>query len=277
VWRTPFLFVFGFIFIFVAGGLTGVMLASVPIDEAVHDTYFVVAHFHYVLIGGAVFPLLGAIYYWYPKVTGRMMSEKLGLWHFGLAFLSFNAAFFPMHILGLQGMPRRVYTYPLDAGWGEMNLFVSLSALAFALSFLLLAVNMVWSFRQGAAADANPWNAGTLEWATSSPPPPYNFSRIPVIDHREPLWSGGGAPAGEVKGLRVDAREVLVTTAGEAEPDLRESSPDNSVWPFLAALAVGATFLGSIFTPWAVVWGIGPVAITLIGWFWPKGTPEDEE
>ena len=119
LFRTPLLFVLGFFVIFVIGGLTGVMLASVPLDLQVHDTYFVVAHFHYVLIGGAVFPLLGAIYYWFPKFTGRMMSERLGRWHFWLLFVGFNLAFFPMHILGLQGMPRRVYTYPAEMGWGS--------------------------------------------------------------------------------------------------------------------------------------------------------------
>ena len=121
IMRAPLLFVLGFFFIFVAGGLTGVMLASVPLDQQVHDTYFVVAHFHYVLIGGAVFPLLGAAYFWFPKITGRMMSERLGRWHFWLAFLGFNAAFFPMHIVGLWGMPRRIYTYPGRAGLGRQS------------------------------------------------------------------------------------------------------------------------------------------------------------
>jgi cytochrome c oxidase subunit I+III len=276
VYRTPLLFVLGFIVIFVIGGLTGVMAAAVPIDAQIHDSYFIVAHFHYVLVGGAVFPLIGAIYYWYPKATGRMMSERLGRWHFALAFITFNAAFFPMHILGLAGMPRRVYTYPVEAGWSAMNLVVSLASLAFAFSFVLLAWNMMRSLRHGAPAGPNPWTAGTLEWATPSPPPPYNFARIPVIDHVEPLWRGNGFPAGDVSGLRVDARELLVTTLTEAMPDLREPSPADSVWPFLAAVAVGATFFGSIFTPWAVIWGLGPVAVTLIGWFWPKGAPEDE-
>jgi cytochrome c oxidase subunit 1 len=276
VMRVPLLFVLGFFFIFVAGGLTGVMVSSVPLDYQLHDTYFVVAHFHYVLIGGSVFPLIGAIYYWFPKITGRMLSERLGQWHFWLAFLGFNGAFFPMHVLGLLGMPRRVYTYPAGLGWDGINLFVSLSATVLAVSFLLLAVNIVLSLRRGASAGDNPWDAPTLEWATSSPPPPYNFARIPVVRSRDPLWSEARLSREVVQGLRVAVREVVITTLNEARPDLREPSPQPSIWPLLAAIAVGATFLASIFTPWAIVWGSLPVAITLIGWFWPKRVAEDE-
>jgi cytochrome c oxidase subunit I+III len=276
VMRVPLLFVLGFFFIFVAGGLTGVMVSSVPLDYQLHDTYFVVAHFHYVLIGGSVFPLIGTIYYWFPKITGRMLSERLGQWHFWLAFLGFNGAFFPMHVLGLLGMPRRVYTYPAGLGWDGINLFVSLSATVLAVSFLLLAVNIVLSLRRGASAGDNPWDAPTLEWATSSPPPPYNFARIPVVRSRDPLWSEARLSREVVQGLRVAVREVVITTLNEARPDLREPSPQPSIWPLLAAIAVGATFLASIFTPWAIVWGSLPVAITLIGWFWPKRVPEDE-
>ncbi|MGK9167451.1 cytochrome c oxidase subunit I [Inquilinus limosus] len=276
VLNTPMLFVLGFIVVFVIGGLTGVMVASVPIDLQVHDTYFVVAHFHYVLIGGSVFPLIAAVYYWFPKITGRMLSDRLGRWNFWLAFIGFNAAFFPMHLLGLAGMPRRVYTYPEASGWGGTNLFITAGALVLAASFALLLINIVRSLRRGAIAGPNPWDAGTLEWATASPPPSYNFARIPVVTHVEPLWAErGDLPV--ATGLRVDARELVAGTLAEAEPELREASPDSSIWPLLAALAVGAAFLGSIFTPWAVVWGSIPVAVTLIGWFWPKGTPEDEE
>ncbi|MER8978030.1 MULTISPECIES: cytochrome c oxidase subunit I [unclassified Mesorhizobium] len=274
--RTPLLFVFGFFFIFVIGGLTGVMLASVPLDLQVHDTYFVVAHFHYVLIGGSVFPLLGAAYFWFPKITGRMMSERLGRCHFWLAFIGFNAAFFPMHLVGLWGMPRRVYTYPAELGWGNINLFISAGALLFFLSFVLFTFNLVHGALKGTSAGNNPWDAGTLEWATSSPPPSYNFARIPIVTHIEPLWAERETlPV--ATGLRVDARELLISTVAEAHPDIREKSATPSIWPLFAALAVGGTFLYSIFTPWAIVWGAAPIAITLIGWFWPKGDPEDQE
>ncbi len=151
VLKMPLLFVYAFIVTFVIGGLTGVMVASVPFDTQVHDTYFVVAHFHYVLVGGAVFPLLGAINYWFPKMTGRMMSERLGRWVVGLLFVGFNLTFFPMHLLGLEGMPRRVYTYQPEMGWGPTNLFVSLSSCVLALGFLLFFWNAIRSARSGRA------------------------------------------------------------------------------------------------------------------------------
>jgi len=275
IFKTPFLFVIGFMVIFVIGGLTGVMVASVPFDTQVHDTYFVVAHFHYVLVGGAVFPLLGAIYYWFPKLTGKMMSETLGRWVFGLIFVGFNLTFFPMHILGLQGMPRRIYTYQPEMPWGGLNMFVSLSAIILAAGFLLFFVDAIRSARAGPVATANPWGAATLEWAASSPPPPYNFARLPVVGSREPLWEEIAAiPV--AAGLRVDRRELLITSVVEGIPEARESSVGNSIWPLWAALATTLTLIWSIFSPWAVVWGSIPVAVSLIGWFWPKGVPEDE-
>jgi cytochrome c oxidase subunit 1 len=275
VFRTPFLFILAFFFTFILGGMTGVMVASVPFDTQVHDTYFVVAHFHYVLVGGAVFPLLAAIYYWYPKMVGRMMSERLGRWVFGLIFVGFNLAFFPMHILGLQGMPRRIYTYQTDVPWSGLNLFVSLSSVILALGFLLFFIDAVRSARHGVPAGNNPWGAPSLEWATTSPPPAYNFARIPVVTGPSPLWEEREAlPV--ATGLRVDRRELVITSVADAVPEARDSSPQDSIWPFWAALSTSAMLIGSIFTPWAVVWGSIPVAITLIGWFWPKGTPEDE-
>ncbi|MBY5405542.1 cytochrome c oxidase subunit I [Rhizobium leguminosarum] len=275
VFRTPLLFVIGFIVTFVIGGLTGVMVASVPFDTQVHDTYFVVAHFHYVLIGGAVFPLIAAIYYWFPKMTGRMMSERLGRWAFWLILIGFHLTFFPMHILGLVGMPRRVYTYQPELPWAGLNLFISLSSVVLAVGFLVFFVDVFRSWQCGPPADPNPWKATTLEWGTSSPPPPYNFRRIPVVGAREAL-SPGVSELTVASGLRTDRRELLVTSVVEALPEARESSPSDSVWPLWAAIATSVMLIWSMFSPWAVVWGSIPIAVTLIGWFWPKGSPEDE-
>ncbi len=267
--KTPLLFVLAFFVILVIGGLTGIMLASVPLDLQVHDTYFVVAHLHYVLIGGAVFPLFGAIYYWYPKITGRLMSERLGRWNFWLFFVGFNIAFFPMHLLGLMGMPRRVYTYPKEMGWGGLNLLSTVGAVMVAFSVLLFLVNAWRSRTHGALAGDNPWGAGTLEWGTSSPPPAGNFNAVPVVHGREPLWEPQPEPT-HVSGLAADQREVLVTTLMEAHPDHRVVFPEPTPWPFIGAVATTVLFVGSIFTPWAVVWGMVPVAIALTAWFWPR-------
>jgi cytochrome c oxidase subunit 1 len=276
VYSTPLLFVLGFIFTFVIGGLTGVMVASVPLDLQVHDTYFVVAHFHYVLIGGSVFPLIGGAYYWFPKLTGRMMSERLGRWNFWLAFIGFNVGFFPMHILGLMGMPRRVYTYPASMGWGDLNLLSSAGAAVLAASFVVFLVNASVSWRRGRIAGDNPWDAGTLEWATGSPPPSYNFLRLPFVTSSEPLWrERESLPV--VEGLRVDERQYVVTSLGEARPQSHEPSVGPSIWPLITAIAITILFIGSIFTPRAVVWFSPLVAAGCIAWFWPKGSKEEEQ
>ncbi|HYE28060.1 MAG TPA: cytochrome c oxidase subunit I [Allosphingosinicella sp.] len=267
--HTPLLYVVGFVIVFVVGGLTGVMLASVPIDLQLHDTYFVVAHFHYVLIGGAVFPLLGAVTYWFPKFTGRMMSETVGKWNFWLTFVGFELAFAPMHWLGILGMPRRVYTYPAGLGWEISNMLSTIGAFVLAGGVLLFVLNALVSMRRGKVAGPNPWDAPGLEWATSSPPASYNHAHIPVVTGRVPLWENREAlPV--VHGLRVDDRELLLTTVIDARPDLREPSAEPSIWPLVAALATATMFVSSMFTPWAALVGAVPVAAALIAWFWPK-------
>jgi cytochrome c oxidase subunit 1 len=265
----PMLYIIAFFVTLTLGGLTGIMVASVPLDLQLHDTYFVVAHLHYVLIGGAVFPLLGAWYYWYPKLTGRMLSERLGRWQFALIFIGFHVTFFPMHVLGLEGMPRRVYTYPANLGWGTLNLVATLGGVMIALSVLLFIINVVRSRRHGMAAGPNPWHAGTLEWATASPPAAANFVAIPLVGARDPLWEPAGL-RGRVGGLSIEDRELIVTTVQDAAPDHRVAFATPSVWPFVSAVAVTAMFLGTVFTPWALVWGSIPIAIAVTSWFWPS-------
>jgi cytochrome c oxidase subunit 1 len=267
--KTPLLFVSAFFVIFLLGGLTGLMLASVSLDTQLHDTFFVVAHLHYVLLGGAVFPLFGAFYYWFPKFTGRMMSERLGRWNFWLFFIGFNVTFFPMHILGLYGMTRRIYTYPKEMGWGDMNLLATVGAGIIAVSVLLFIINAVRSRRHGELAGCDPWGGGTLEWSTASPPPAGNFELVPVVHGRDPMWEPAGEPS-YVTGLTNKHREVLITSVNDAELDHRMWLPASSPWPFLSAVAVTILFVGSIFTPWAVVWASIPVAIATTFWFWPK-------
>jgi cytochrome c oxidase subunit 1 len=273
---TPLLFVLGFLAIFVLGGLTGVMVASVPLDLQLHDTYFVVAHFHYVLIGGAVFPLLGGVYYWFPKFTGRLLDERLGRWNFWLLFVGFNVTFFPMHYLGLIGMPRRVYTYPAGLGWEPWNLLSTAGAYLLGIGVLVFAWNVLRSLRRGEPAGDNPWDAPDLEWATASPPPRFNFAYVPQVRASEPLWHEG-AQLPVLDGLRSDRREVLLTSAVDAAPQIRWHMPDPSLWPLVSALALTVLFVWSVFSPWGVVWGALPVAVALTIWFWPRRASEGGE
>lgn len=185
---TPMLFCTAFIIEFVIGGLSGVAIASVPIDWVVTDSYFIVAHFHYTIFGGSLFAIFGGIYYWFPKFTGRMLSETLGKWHFWLTVVGFNMTFFIQHFLGVMGMPRRTYTYYDMPYWGAMNLISTIGALILGLSVLVFLWNILASLKHGKPAGDNPWNAWTLEWATTSPPSVENFELVPPVRGRRPLW-----------------------------------------------------------------------------------------
>jgi cytochrome c oxidase subunit I len=267
--QTPMLWVIGFIVTFVVGGLSGLMTASAPLDLQLTDTYFVVAHLHYVLVGGAIFPLLGAFCYWYPKATGRLMSETWGKVSFWLIFGGFNLGFFPMHFLGLMGMPRRIYSYHQELGWGPLNVIASAGSAIAAAGAVLFVVNAFFSARTGRRAGGDPWGGSTLEWTIPSPPPAYNFDYTPIVDDLTPAWSPGERRK-VADGLAVDRRELLLTSPVEANPDYRQHSPTPSIWPLWAALATSAMFVGSIFTPWALVWGALPIGVTLTMWFWPQ-------
>ena len=179
VLKTPMIFALGTVITFTIGGITGIILASIPVDIALHDGYFVVAHFHYVLVGGTVFAFIGGVYYWYPKMTGKIMNEKLGLLHFALSFIFFNAAFYPMHNVGIEGMPRRYATY--DAEFTELNEFITITAFLFGFAQLIFVYNVLYSYKNGEEAGDNPWDGWSLEWATSSPPPHNSFTEIPTL------------------------------------------------------------------------------------------------
>jgi cytochrome c oxidase subunit 1 len=248
--RSPLYFATGFIAMFTIGGLSGIMHASPPIDLQQTDTYFVVAHLHYVLFGGTVLGLFAGIYYWWPKMTGRMLSEPLGKLHFWLMLVGMNLAFFPMHFLGMMGMPRRIYTYPPDLGWDFWNLVATAGALLVAVSILVFLVNAVQSVRRGQRAPADPWDGRTLEWAIPSPPPAYNFASLPEVRRRDALWLTKHPDA---RGPGVSNLADLVTPRGPIH------MPPPSAWPLAAALAMlvlaagalvhlGAAVLGGLLT-----------------------------
>jgi cytochrome c oxidase subunit I len=270
---TPMLFSIGFIAMFVIGGLSGVTHAVVPSDYQQTDTYYIVAHFHYVLFGGAIFGLFAGIYYWWPKVFGRMLSETGGKLNFWLMLIGFNLTFGPMHVLGLQGMPRRIQSYPASLGLSFWNMVSSIGAFVIAISVLVFLVNAIASFRKPKRMEADPWDARTLEWATSSPPPEYNFEEIPVVHSLDDLWHRKYA---ETEGGRV----VPVAAGGSGEDAAIDDHagehgahgggghaihmPSPSYFPLIAAAGFPVVGYGLIFGVPAVALGL---VITLAGFF----------
>lgn len=287
VWKTPFLFAVGFLVTFVMGGLTGVMVGSVPFDWQAHDSFFVVAHLHYVLIGGVVFPIFAAIYYWMPKLAGVLLDERLGKWNFWLMFAGFHVAFFPQHILGLWGMPRRVYTYQENFGWDVLNLISTVGAFILAAGVGVFIVNLFYSVRKGEKVDSNPWGANSLEWSVESPPKNYAYSVLPIVRGRFPLWNQENLTDGpeRVRKLVQDFarwplnwRGVMATSALDGKPVeiFRVSGP--SLWPFFTAIGLVTIFGAEIFSlrP-VVVMGILMLVAGIVGWNWPEKTPTSAE
>ncbi len=275
---TAMLFAIGFLLIFLLGGITGVMVAVLPFDWQVTDSYFVVAHFHYVLNGAVVFPIFGALYYWLPKMTGRMLDDRLGKISFWTMFIGFNVAFFPMHILGFLGMPRRIYTYDSGLGWDTLNLLISVASFVFAVGTLLTLVNFARSRFRGARAPADPWHADSLEWTTTSPPPEYNFAAIPVVNGRHPLWDQppasvevvDGRPATRALGVVGALEKQMPVTEGlDAHPQDVLGIPQPTYLPFIAALGIALLFVGLLVE--AAIIGVVGVLIgsaAVVHWLW---------
>ncbi len=270
--NAPTLFLLGFMAIFVLGGLTGVMVAVIPFDWQVHDTYFVVAHFHYVLIGGMVFPVFAALYYWLPLVNGNRLSEGLARWVFGLMFVGFNVAFFPMHVTGLLGMPRRVYTYAADLGWNGLNMLSTVGAFVFALGVVLFAWDAWRSLRRPERAVGNPWNASTLEWLPSED---YGNRSIPRIDSADPLWDHPELVREVEEGRHylprtaTGARETIATSPVAAAPRYVLILPGDSWLPLIAAAGTAAFFLLLTVKLNVLAWICGVAAIAaVLGWMW---------
>ncbi len=248
--KTPLLFAVGFIALFIVGGLSGIFLATVPVDFQVTDTYFVVGHLHYVLFGGSIFGIVAGIYYWFPKMTGRMMDERWGVAHFILQFVGMNLAFFPMHIVGVVGMPRRIYTYGANLGWDTANLIETIGAYTIAISMLIFLFNLFMSWRNGAIAGDDPWDGNTLEWATSSPPPAHNFDAIPVVKGRRPLWD-------------IKHGGQKMETATEAHV---AHLPPPSFMPLILAIGLTVMMVGLIFGAIPLVIGLVLFGAGIAGW-----------
>src|SRR5438105_3694403 len=281
VLRTPLLFVIGFILVFVLGGLSGVMFAAIPFDAQVHDSYFVVAHFHYVMVGAVIFPLFGALYYWLPKMTGKLMSERWGKASFWTIFVGFNLAFFPMHIAGILGQPRRTYTYQAGLGWTAPNLISTVGSFLLGLGILITFVNWVWSLRRGAPAPNDPWGGDTLEWATTSPPPEYNFAAVPTVRSLEPVWDqpelrDGAQPPDKGGRALVGGHLTLSTSMLDGTPRAVIAMPHATAWPLAATAGLLLGFWGVVFGAW-LLGGAGALlfAAGMVGWHWPRGETQE--
>jgi heme/copper-type cytochrome/quinol oxidase subunit 1 len=270
--KTPLLFIAGFIFMFVTGGLTGIMFIAIPFDQQVTDTYFVIAHFHYIIFGAAVFPIFGGMYYWFPKITGRMYFERPGQISFWVLFVGTNLLFFPMHIVGLLGMPRRVYTYPDGIGWTAYNLAETIGGYLTAVGILLLFGNLVASFFRGEPAGPDPWHGPTLEWTTSSPPPEYNFAVVPKVTSPYPNWDA----ADREEDRRKLAARVLVLEQGHEQPavtpvdarfDEVVEMPHESPWPIVLAFTLSLVFVMLLIHRYGVAGIMGILCLlALLGW-----------
>ena len=255
--KTPMLFAIGFISLFIIGGLSGVSHAVAPSDFQQQDTYYIVAHIHYVLFGGSIFGILAGMYYWFPKLTGRMMGEGLGKWNFWLTFIGMNLTFFPMHFVGMNGMPRRIYTYSEEFGWGLLNSLSSLGYVVLFIGMLMLVINIIRSLRNGRVAGHDPWDAPTLEWSISSPPPVYNFAEIPRVEGRDPYWTT--KRRAEAAGQPVAGPEARVDVS-------TIHMPSPSYWPALVAVGVVLIAAG-LLTHYGLSFVGGVIALLgTIGW-----------
>jgi cytochrome c oxidase subunit 1 len=266
--RTPMYFALGFIAMFIMGGLSGVMHSVAPADLQQTDSYFVVAHFHYVLFGGSIFALTAGAYYWWPKMFGRMLDETLGKWHFWLMFIGFNVTFFPMHFAGLLGMPRRIYTYPEGLGFDLYNLMATVGAFILMLAFLVFIVNLIKTWRGPANAPADPWGGATLEWAIPSPPQEWNFTAEPTVTGKDDLWTQKRAA-----GVRFMPEPVLSDGKGI-------HLPGPSWWPLIVAVGILVFFIGFIIPKFGWGFPFHPVGIlgfliTTVGIFkWAYEPPD---
>jgi cytochrome c oxidase subunit I len=284
-WTASMLYVVAFVVVFVAGGITGVMVAMVPFDWQAHDTYFVVAHFHYVLVGGSLFPILGGLHFWLPKLTGRMMNERAGRWAFALNFIGFNLAFFPQHTLGLFGMPRRVWTYEEGLGWDGLNLASTIGSYLMGIGMLIFTVALVLAHRPGLpTAPPDPWEADTLEWATASPAPNYNFHSTIRVASPEPLWDDTsvlGTDYGEtdpdppawqrqLDRPETGLRQAVATSGLDGEPDHIVTLPGHSLWPLWATFGLAIGLVGVLVDGVALgIVGLVGVIVSAAAWLWP--------